>query len=209
VDHRAVLGIVNGCTEALLADQLRAYGEFDQVHASRTDATLRLSVEGSRPKWVNDRLNYFLEMRYGKRGPIRMITQGQLRYLFIEGDEFNLGIRAKKVDEHWRSSNHDSAQQDELRTDGLFKCWDIPTYHFVLGYRDSGGLQPEITHVGITWEHKVVEMIRLLWTKSQGVIPFAQEIQPNLDMPPLPKPTTLRRRRKPGDSDDKPQKKQG
>lgn len=209
MDHRAALDLLDAHESTLLDLQLQAYRDFDDTHA---DGTLKVSVEASRPKWVNTRVNHLLEMHFGTIGPVRLQTDGQLKFLFIEGDDFNLGVRAKKVDANWRSCNHDSGQQDFLRQDGHFPGWNVPTYHLVLGYRQTEGLQPAISHVGITWERQSVEMIRLLWTKSEGVIAFPVEIQESLKdqtQATQPAPPKLRRRKSDDAADGRGNRKQG
>jgi hypothetical protein len=201
MDHRTALDLIEPCSKKLLQFQLQAYREFDEVHASGADPTLRLSVERSRPKWVNERINWLLEMEYGAAGPVRLVKQDDgLKYLLIEGRDFNLGIRAKKLDTGWRSYNHKSDQQDTLRRRGLFDDCDVPTHHLVLGYRDTSDLQPALSHVAITHECNHVEVVRLLWTASAGVIPIeAHSVQLSLE---LPQPPGMRRRRRDDESDD-------
>jgi hypothetical protein len=188
VDQRAFLELLRPIQDALVEDQLAAYREFDKHHR----ASVRVHVEPARPKWVNCWTMHLLEMRYGTGGDIRVVTKNRLKYLFIPGPEFNLGIRAKKFGPDWRTYQHRSGQQDRLRRSGRFS-WHKKTLQLFLGYRDSGGLQPAITDVAITRESKLeVCMIAHLWTPAQGIIRI-QEIQENL---PLPKPTTIRPRRR-------------
>ena len=194
MDQSKALELIEPIASQLLDIQLLAYKEFDDCHPE----PIRATVEGARPKWVHDRVCYHLDMAFGKAGPRRMKDHGGLKYLFVEGPDFNLGIRAKKLDADYRSYQHPSGQQDSLRQSGLFPD-EVPTYHAILGYRDTGGLQPAISHVVLTWEKTAdVEVIKVLWTASEGRLPV-RPIQINLPEPPPPK----MRRKKRADEGDK------
>ncbi len=137
---------------------------------------------------------YHLEKKYGVKGPVRVTTNKRkdLKFLLIEADGFNIAIRPKKCNEEWRSRNHRSGQQDVIRSTGkmpspmLFE--DSRTFNLVLGWRDSGGLEPALSHIAIVWERRVkAEIIARLWTVIEGTRPIT-EIQPDLsEAPPQPK----------------------
>lgn len=187
MDQRALLDLLRPVQDALVEDQLSAYHEFDKQHK----ASVRLHVEPARPKWVNCWTMHMLEMRYGTGGDIRVVTKNRLKYLFIPGPDFNLGLRVKKFGPDWRTYQHRSDQQDRLRRSGRFS-WHKKTLHRFFGYRDSGGLQPSITDIAITEETRdEVRVIAHLWTPAQGIIRI-QTVQETL----LPKPTTIRPRRR-------------
>ena len=89
MDHQTALDLIEPYAKKLLEFQLQSYSKFDQVHANEDEPTLRLSVEHSRPKWVNERVNWLMEMEYGTAGPVRLVKKYDgLKYLLIEGDDF-------------------------------------------------------------------------------------------------------------------------
>jgi hypothetical protein len=190
VNQKDFLDALDKFFPAFVEDQLRAYRDFDATH---TDPAIRISIEPARPKWVNARTIHLLEMRFGRKGNPKVVVRQKLRYLFVDCGEYNVGIRAKKLGPDWKSYNHKSGQQDDLRLSGRF-AWHKRTYHLILGYRDLAGLEPALTHVALTWEHdRRVDVISQLWTATDGIKPM-REVQENLPLPPPPKMRPRRKR---------------
>ncbi len=185
-----------------------AYEDFNKVHAD----AMRLSVEKARPKWVSERTLWLFEREWGTKGKIRIATNKRkdLRFLLIEGHDFNIAIRPKKCDGQWRSSNAYSEQQRELRRTGEMtqkRLFPARAYNFVLGWRDDGGLQPVLTHLALVWERRGrVDIVSRLWTAEEGTRPIQQlqqEIPDVSEAPPQPKIEPKKRKDAAGDGEAK------
>jgi hypothetical protein len=149
VSQADFLPLVDPIADTLYRLQRQAYDDFD-VHV--VDPAYRLSIDAARPKAVNERILHLMEMEFGRKGKIKMIEHNDLRFLVVAGSDFDIGIRPKKLDNQWRSYQHSSLQQDELRNDGYFAFARKKTFHLFLGYRDAGEIERRMTNVAITWE---------------------------------------------------------
>ena len=180
--------------------QLQAYAEFG---GKISDSAYRLSIEDARAKTVNARVLHLMDMKWGKKGRIRMVNSHDLRYLLIEGRDFDIGLRPKKLDRNWRSYQAPTDQQESLRQYGVFSWAKKKTYHLFLGYRDAGEVERRITDIAITWERleRGVEVIKKLWNEADGERP-TQFIQPDLSNVEAPRAKVRVRRRKDSGSKD-------
>jgi hypothetical protein len=165
-------------------------GGFDDFD-THVAIAVRPSVEGARAKFVNLRMLERLRMEFGEDGSPRMIGVDDLAYLLVEGDEFDVGVRVKKLNRHNLSYNHRSGQQDRLRRGQQFFNVGKPTAHVFLGYRMRGGLEPALTRVSISSEYEgengswYLDWLYPLWNEAEG-LPLIQPIQPNLFPPTAP-----------------------
>jgi hypothetical protein len=117
-----------------------------------------------------------------------------LKYLFIEGDGFDIGLRNKKLGRRLRTANHTSGQQDALRRQLRFS-YNETTAHVFLGWRQSDGLVRRLTHILLTCESTDRIVWRhLLWSIDGGTQPIVP-IYPLF--PPSPPPSEEPLRAKP------------
>lgn len=118
----------------------QAFDEFDLCIPD----SIRPGVERARAKWMHCRVLALLELKYGRVGSPRMVTDKYgLTYLLIERPDLRVGIRNKKFDRHGRSQNHDSEWQDEMRRTGLFP--ETQAYHTFIGCRLATTFVPSIS----------------------------------------------------------------
>src|SRR5258708_6895247 len=75
----------------------------------------RITLEGTRPRFMYDRTLHYLELHFGWSGPERIVEQNDLKYVLLECPEFDIGVRNKKLDEHFFSCNYPTDQQLEIR----------------------------------------------------------------------------------------------
>jgi hypothetical protein len=132
-----------------------------------------------------------------------------LNYLLIEGKEFDIGVRVKKLDEHFLTNNYPTDQQLSIRRDGCFPWMEKPNIPVFLGYRLSDGLQRTLTHIVVTREilnrrtrHREVDWMTVLWTLQEGVLPIRDRQDDFLAPPPKfrrRRPKQDETARKPGD----------
>lgn len=186
-----------------LVEEIReAFGDFDHIVAD--DA--RPTVLAARAKITNCRLTYRMAARFGRdrTAPIRMQTLNGMDVLVIQGNLFDVGLRLKKFDGHYRSFNHVSDQQTALRTIGefprtLFRELEVPTIHLFLGYRCTAGVEPCLRDVALSFEgasvagRYYVDWHRVIWTPDDGFEPPQTytpplfptgDISPNFDIRP-------------------------
>ncbi len=168
-----VLAVVNPHLPELVRMFLLAHDEFDQTH----QAPLRLTVEEARAKWVNCRMLWHVEQRFGRhgvqRGSPRVMDckKSRFSYLFVPGNRFDVGIRFKKLDDDLRTSQHSSGVQNELRQQRLFPEED--TAHVMLGYRQTDSLQPRVRSIFLTCEGPIEnDWERVVWTEGEGLNPI-------------------------------------
>jgi hypothetical protein len=198
VDQRRIVELLDreAVFPTLIECARGAFQDFDTY----VGAEVRVSVERARPKFVSCRMLARLELMFGVTGPRRMIREGdQMSYRLVEGDEFDVGIRGKKLNRHMLSYNHRSGRQDELRDGECFPEMAKPTAHVFLGYQARGGLEPGITKIALTSEFQdlagrwQLRWAHTLWVEAAAIHP----IQPVIEDEMFPQPQ-VRRRRRPG-----------
>src|SRR5687768_9702766 len=97
--------------------------------------------------------------RYGMSGtiPIRLAEdQYGLKYLFMEGDEFSVGLRNKRLNGSGTSYQHASKRQTRLREADSFPEFKMHVAHVLLGYRYTGGaneVQPRLIDISLSSEY--------------------------------------------------------
>lgn len=189
MDQLSIVNLVRPHFQNLVEFQQQAFADFDTYQPPE----VRLTVGKARPKWVNCRMLWYLDQHFGRGGSPRFISQRRLSYLYVEGDDFSVGLRPKKFDSCWKVRNHDSGQQRQLRQGGRFP-WHKDTAHVFLGYRMTPGLEPSLSHIALTHETQTrVEWVYVIWSSEEGVNPAFQPIQPPL---PILPPPTVRVRKK-------------
>jgi hypothetical protein len=161
----------------------QAFNDFDRWIPDE----FRVIQEPSRPKFMHCQVLCYLEREFGTTGSPRLVNDNGLKYIVIEAEEFDLGVRTKKLSKQFRSYNHTSKRQDDLRRRGLFP--NCMAYHIFLGYCVRSGLVPSLSNIAMTFEDAdgCPVWTYLIWTDEGGINPI-QEFQPNLiPDPPAPK----------------------
>jgi hypothetical protein len=150
--------------------------------------------------------------RYGTSGnnPLRLARdENRMEYLFIEGDEFSVGLRNKKLDDCGQCYQHISKRQTALRSEGYFPEFKMHVVQVFLGYRYTGGaneVEPRLTDISLSAEYVTtcgnydVGWRRIIWAADEGGEPV-RPIQPPLIPPPTPVIRPRRRRADEGGSD--------
>jgi hypothetical protein len=196
VDRDLIIELCRPYFSRLIQCQRRAFEDFDQT----IPPDVRVTVERSRPNFVYGRTIHHFELEFGRAGTARVVDGSRLTYLFIEGANFNVGIRCKKLSGRCLSYNHTSWNQENLRGTGCFPEWNLPTAHIFLGYRMRQGLEPAITDIALSSEYRDgngrwrLNWRHLLWTAGEGENPI-RPIQPDLPLLPPPPPRVRRKRR--------------
>jgi hypothetical protein len=189
VDQATIIALLQrlGLLPRLVECVRCGFDDFDNHVAP----AVRSSVEDARPKFVNLRILERLRLAFGGSGQTRVVRSCDLDFLLVEGTTFDVGVRAKKLNEECLSYNHCSGQQDRLRQAERFFNLERPTAHIFLGYRMRGGLEPALTNVSLSSEHQDCDGVRRLswifplWNEAEG-LPLIQPIQPDMFPPPAP-----------------------
>jgi hypothetical protein len=188
VDAKPAIALVKPYFPVFVDVYRQAFSEFD----TWIPGADRITVEQARPKLMHCRVMHLLELRFGRIGSPRMARHNGLSYLVIDGRNDTVGIRPKKLGTRFKSFNHHSGQQDELREKGVF-LWDDPqAHHLFVGYRIHPGLQPSLATIALTFENENGPVWKhVIWTSEQGLNPL-QEVSPLLfppseELPPKPK----------------------
>jgi len=174
----------------LIEDGQHAFTDFDTLEPG-----IRLTVEKARPKFVHERLLALWEQRYGRDGrrKARMAEDCQgIKFLLIEGPKFCVGLRNKRLNRDFISSNHKSDHQSELRGTQSFPEFNMHVAHVFFGLRWTRALVPALSDMSITFEcltvqgRHAVEWRYTFWNASEGDNPQFPT-QPLL-IPPQPQP---------------------
>jgi hypothetical protein len=199
VDPEAVLALLRPELVTLIGDVREAFSEFDAV----LPVEYRLAVEEARPKAMHLRILDRWRRRYGTsaRNPMRLAEdEHRLRFLFIEGDEFSVGLRNKRLSGSGACYQHVSVRQTQLRQTNCFPEFRMHVAHVFLGYRYTGGpneVQPRLLDISLSAECVTpcgcydVRWRRTVWDADDGIEPV-RPIQAPLFPPPAP---TIRPRR--------------
>ena len=186
MDQAAIIAFLAQHSDTFVECIREAFADFD-THVS---PAVRASVEPARPLFVHSRALWRLEMAFGTTGPQRVVTDRDLRYLYLQGQDFDVGLRVKKLGSDFRCSNHRSEQQDRLRSTRRF-LFPTPVAHVFLGYRMRGGLEPALLDVCLSSEYLAtdnsyqLDWVHPLWNAVEGVVPV-QPIQQDFAPPPPP-----------------------
>jgi hypothetical protein len=176
----------------------QAFTEFDDWMGAN-----RVSVEAARPKVMSCRIAHLLDLEFGRSGSPRFVECGGMQYLVIEDGDTRVGLRFKKGDNNYKTYQHQSEIQDQLREDGLYP-WD-QAYHAFVTYKIKGGLEPRLHSLAVTFEDKKsVVWCHVFWNEADGLNP-PQEVYPPLLPPPseeLPPPPKVRPKRKRSGEDE-------
>jgi len=197
VDRDRVLSVLAPFKPVFLKVTQSAFNSFDAY----IPAGPRVAVEDARANLVNNFAYYLFEMEYGtsKRRRVRVEQEDDLKFLLIEGKDFDVGVRFKKLDQRFISYNHQSERQDELRSQRCFPCMQKHTAHILLGYRQTQTLHPTLSHIALTCEGpKGLDWKELLWTETADIRPIQEHqsdfLPPESDIKP--------KRKKRGRSDE-------
>jgi hypothetical protein len=125
-----------------------------------------------------------------------------MRILFVQGQDFDIGLRLKKLDGGYRAYQHDSHQQNDLRRTGQFTTQsfpelDFPLAHVFFGYRCTRGLRHQLRDIAISFEGMTargqyfVDWQRIVWSARggfdppfRGTRPLFPPDEPNFDIQP-------------------------
>jgi hypothetical protein len=203
VEPDAVLALLEPYLPDLIGDVRAAFAEFDAI----LPLEYRLSIEEARPMTMSRRVLHLWRQRYGASGnsPIRVGVDGnRMEFLFVEGNEFCVGLRVKKLDDDGQSYQHVSQRQTALRQENCFPEFKMHVAHVFLGYRYTDGADevvPALIDMSLSSERVRVNQrygVRwrvVIWTAGEGMAPVP--IQPPLFPPPPP--VVRPRRRAEGD----------
>ena len=188
MDQQRIVSFLDGL--GLLPELVQhVQGGYDDFDAYVADA-VRVTVEAARAKFVSCRIQARLRLAYGETGPRRMIDESdRLTYLLIEGNDFDVGIRAKKLNKQFLSYNHRSRRQDKLRQTEQFFGSGNPRAHVFLGYGMREGLEPALTVITLSSEFQdssgewKLSWLYSLWNEAEGT-PLIRPIQPDIFPPP-------------------------
>ena len=108
----------------IVEDTRDAFADFDHM----VEVSAQPSVLRARAKFTSCRLAHRFEQRHGRDplAPTRIHDIDGMNILIIEGEEFGVGLRLKKFDCDYRTCNHQSDNQDELRRSGRFATPNLP-----------------------------------------------------------------------------------
>ena len=205
MDQQAICAVCKPYYRAFVEVMQESFGDYDGyvIPAGRP------VLLGARPKITSCCLAARMAERFGrdKEAAIRVQNLNGMEVVVIRGSQFDVGLRFKKLDRNYRTSNHVSHQQTVVRQEGryastLFADIEVPTAHVCLGYRCTEGLEPRLRDVAITSEgadpggEYFVQWWQVIWTQGDGFDP-RQTFTPPLPMPD--KPTFgVKPKRKPG-----------
>jgi hypothetical protein len=208
VEPDCVLAFLRTHFDALLGDVQESFKEFD----TSIPARYRLIIEKARPKAMSLTILDRWRQRYGTSGnnPLRLAKDKHgMEYLFMEGEEFCVGLRNKKLDDCGQCYQHISDRQTELRSQGYFPEFKMQVVQVFLGYRYTDGVdevEPRLTDISLSAEHVTtcgqydVSWRRVIWDTDEGIEPV-RPIQPPLIPPPAPVIRPRRRRADEGGRD--------
>ena len=194
MDKAAVLRVMEPYNARLIQVMHDAHADFTQLITPEAQPT----VLRSRAKFTSCRLAYRAEQEFGSKpdGRAWMAKCHGMDILFVQGTEFDIGLRFKKLDGENHTSNHQSEQQDELRVLGRydpqrFPELNTPTVHLFIGYRQTAGLQGRLKEIAYTFERQsarggsYVAWHEPIWNSLGGDDPQKTDTDPlPFDLPP-------------------------
>jgi hypothetical protein len=191
VDENAIVAMCRPYFPAWIRLIQEAFRRFDDLHVA--DPVSRIPVEGARAEYVSHWLVHRLGQEYGRNpySPARLVEINHLDVLLIEGNEFCVGVRFKKLHGPFLTSNHVSDNQTELRRQGTFPEFRMQTAHVFAGWRSTGGLEPRLRDITLTSEtttsrgNYIRDWIHPIWNAAEG-----QEPETPQPIPLFPTPTT-------------------
>lgn len=157
--------------------------DFLEFNPEEVRATLGPTA---RANYVHERQMYHAEMAFGTAGQIRVVTQGQLRYIQIDGEDGSIGVRIKKLRRNThRSCNYRTGQQQQILAQGVFPFAD-DVAQIIVGYVEGGDdINPFVQQVMVTRETLAgVERLCTLWTSTDGEQPFLEVARPFMPTKP-------------------------
>jgi hypothetical protein len=159
----------------------------------------RLHLESARSDVVTPDIMHILELHYGtsKRAKHRVVKDriGNYKYLLLEGDRdfpWDIEVRAKKVDDDWKTYQSATGHQDDLRDGWLINT--LQCHQVFLAYRtQTDGVRVWLHKIGLTTERKTaggcyaVDLVHVIWESGADTVSIG-DVQP--DLPPGNQRTT-------------------
>ena len=186
MDRSTALSVLGTVPDRLIGIIREAHGDFRRGVPTDHQPTLDATV---RARYIHNRIGHRALLEFGRSGTTCVQSVDSLQFLMVDAQPQGVALRWKKGHRYsFKTTNHDSARQETLQSDGelLFQD-DLPLAHILIAYTENEDdpLNPELERIALTRERMgAVEWQQVIWTAAAA--PESIRIETGFEQMQLP-----------------------